>query len=106
MSMTLANGMDVFHDDMQNDAYARDLIQGCLEEESLDTLLVTLRDIAYARGGIGWLSKETGLARTGLYRALALGARPEFVTIQKILQALNLKLQPVLICECETEETA
>ena len=104
--MRLGDAMTVFQDDMRDDEYVRELIKGCLEEEGIDVLLVTLRDIAEARGGIEWLAKETGLQRTRLTRSLSSGARPEFATIQAILKAFHVKLEPAPIYGVREKEAA
>ncbi len=41
------------------------------------------------------LSRDTGIAREALYKALSDGGNPEFATILKVIKALNLKLLPV-----------
>ena len=38
------------------------------------------------------LAKETGISRAGLYKMLSENGNPEFVSILKILKALNLEL--------------
>ena len=38
------------------------------------------------------LSRDTGLAREGLYKALSPDGNPEFATVMKVIKALGLKL--------------
>ena len=47
--------------------------------------------VARARG-MTQLSKDTGLARESLYRALSGEGNPEFSTILKVMKALNLSM--------------
>jgi probable addiction module antidote protein len=49
--------------------------------------------VAKARG-MSQLSRETGLARPALYRALSPDGRPEFATVLKVLRALGVSLTP------------
>ena len=50
-----------------------------------------LGDIARAKG-MTRISKETGLARESLYKALSPDGNPEFATVLKVVKALGLKL--------------
>ncbi len=62
--------------------------------EDGDPALVTaaIGDIARARG-MTQLSRDTGLARESLYRALSAEGHPEFATVLKVLKALGLQLR-------------
>jgi probable addiction module antidote protein len=43
--------------------------------------------------GMSKISRETGLARESLYRALDEGGNPEFMTIMKVLSSLGVRLE-------------
>lgn len=60
-------------------------------EEDPDAFLEALGDVARARG-ITEISRETGLARTNLYRVLAPGANPSYHTLRKVMNALGVSL--------------
>lgn len=66
----------------------------CLEEDPGDGSLVrkALGDIAKARG-MSKLSRDTGLSREGLYKALSANGNPEFSTVFKVIKALGLRLE-------------
>ncbi len=49
--------------------------------------------VAKARG-MTQLSRDTGLARPALYRALSPDGRPEFATVLKVLRALGVRPTP------------
>ena len=49
--------------------------------------------VAKARG-MTQLSRDTGLARPALYRALSPDGRPECATVLKVLHALGVRLTP------------
>ena len=59
-----------------------------------DAFLRALGDVARARG-IGAIAKETGLARTNLYRVLAPGANPSYLTLRRVMDALGVSLTAV-----------
>ena len=50
--------------------------------------------IAAKARGMTQLSRDTGLARPALYRALSTDGHPEFETILKVLRALGVTLKP------------
>lgn len=57
-----------------------------------DLLLAAIGDVARARG-MARIAQETGLGRESLYKALAVGAKPRFDTVFKVLQALGVHMQ-------------
>lgn len=61
-----------------------------LETEDPDLLLVALNDIARAKG-MALVTKEAGLGRESLYKALAPGAKPRFDTVLRVARALGVK---------------
>ena len=63
-----------------------------LEEEDPKLLMLALRNVADARGGISALSEQTGLNRESLYKTLSGNRNPRIETINMILHALNLRL--------------
>ncbi len=56
-------------------------------EEMLDAI----NNIARARG-MTKVAKESGLTRASLYKAFAPGAKPQFETIRKVLDALGIAM--------------
>jgi len=62
-----------------------------LAEGDPEYIKIALRNIARARN-MSELARKTGLSRAGLYKALEPGSNPEFATIQKIINALDVKL--------------
>lgn len=74
-------------DDMQ--AY----LQACIAESNGDAAFITkaLGNIAKAKG-MTQLSKDTGLGRESLYKALSGDVNPSFDTVIKVVKALNLRL--------------
>ena len=74
-------------DDMQ--AY----LQACIEESNGDAAFIAkaLGNIAKAKG-MAQLSRDTGLGRESLYKALSGDVNPSFDTVIKVVKALNLRL--------------
>ena len=67
-------------------------LQACIEE-SQDAAFIAkaLGNIARAKG-MTQLSKDTGLGRESLYKALSGDVNPSFDTIIRVIKALNLRL--------------
>jgi probable addiction module antidote protein len=67
-------------------------LEACLEEADDDAAFIAkaLGNIARAKG-MTQLSKDTGLGRESLYKALSGEGNPSFATILKVTHALGLK---------------
>ena len=66
-------------------------LNAAIESGDTELLLVALKDVANARSDS--ISKDSGLARASLYKALTPGAKPQFETVMKVAGALGLKLE-------------
>ena len=68
-------------------------LQACIEESNNDAAFIAkaLGNIARAKG-MAQLSKDTGLGRESLYKALSGDVNPSFDTVLKVVKALNLRL--------------
>ena len=62
-----------------------------LESDDPKVIAKALGAIARARG-MTQLSKDTGITREALYRALSATGNPEFGTVLKVVHALGLRL--------------
>ena len=58
-----------------------------------EDLMIALRNVAEAIGGVSELARRTGLNRAGLSRALATRTTPRIDTVHKILKASGVRLQ-------------
>jgi len=67
-------------------------LEAALEDGDASLIAAALGDIARAKG-MTQLSRDTGLRRESLYKALSPSGHPEFATILKVIQALGLKLR-------------
>lgn len=66
-------------------------LNAAFEDGDTSVIAAALGDVARAKG-MTQLSKETGITRDGLYKALSPTGNPSFDTIQKVVRALGLKL--------------
>ncbi len=63
-----------------------------LEDGDSTDLINAIGHIAKAVG-MAKIAEEAGLSRTSLYKALSDGAKPQFATIMKVLNALGCEIQ-------------
>lgn len=68
------------------------------EDNDAEALLVALRNVAEARGGLSKLAKKTHLNRQNLYKVLSKAGNPRLDTFGLILKGLgfHLSIQPSL----------
>lgn len=88
---------DVLIEDLRNDPeHAHAYLQVALEEfeEDGDTkhLLIALRNVTEAQGGVPSLAQKVNLGKTSLYKALSEQGNPTLSTIYTILKGLGYKL--------------
>ena len=79
-------------DYLDNEIVIAEYLNAALEDENPDVFLVTISDVAKARG-MTKLAKDAGLGRESLYKALSPGAKPRYDTIIKLLRALGVDLR-------------
>ena len=77
----------------ENPDFAAEYLRAALEDaEEPRVLLVALRRVAEARGGVGKVAKAAGIERESLYRALSAHGNPRLSTLVAITKAMGLKL--------------
>lgn len=62
--------------------------KNCDAEEGQKLLLLALKNIAEAQGGISELAARTGLGRESLYKTLSPKGNPKLSTVMTVTQAL------------------
>jgi probable addiction module antidote protein len=73
--------------------FAAEYLKVALEDtEEPAVLLIALRRIAEARGGIAKVAKAAGVERESLYRALSARGNPRLSTLVAVTKAVGLKL--------------
>lgn len=73
--------------------FAAEYLKAALEDsDEPQVLLVALRRLAEAKGGIAKVAKAAGIERESLYRALSVRGNPRLSTLTAIMKAVGLKL--------------
>ena len=76
-----------------NPEFAAEYLRAALEDDDKPSvLLIALRRIAEARGGIAKVAKAAGVERESLYRALSVRGNPRLSTLVAVTKAVGLKL--------------
>jgi probable addiction module antidote protein len=88
---------DTLIEDLRNDPeYTQAYLQVALEEFEQDRdaqhLMVALRNVTEAQGGIPSLAQRLDMGKTSLYKALSEEGNPRLSTIGDILHGLGYKL--------------
>ena len=61
-------------------------------DNNTDALLLAMRDVAQAQGGIGQLAKRVGITRTHLYKILSNQHKPRLDNLLSILDGLGFQV--------------
>jgi probable addiction module antidote protein len=72
--------------------YALELLNSILEDGEQGELLIALRQMAKAFGGVPTLAEKANLNPTQLYRTLSEQGNPELRGLSAILKAMGLRL--------------
>jgi probable addiction module antidote protein len=73
--------------------FAAEYLKAALEDtDEPKVLLVVLRQLAEAQGGVAKIAKAAGVERESLYRALSPRGNPRLSTLTAVLKAVGLKL--------------
>ncbi len=73
--------------------FAVEYLRAALEnDDEPGVLLIALRRIAEARGGIAKVAKAAGIERESLYRALSVRGNPRLSTLVAVTRAVGLRL--------------
>lgn len=77
----------------QNPRFAAEYLKAALEDEQEPkVLLIALRQIAEAHGGMARVARSAGITRESLYRALSSRGNPRLTTLLAVAKAMGLKL--------------
>jgi probable addiction module antidote protein len=78
--------------------FASEYLKAVIEDtDEPRVLLIALRQIAEARGGIARIAREAGIERESLHRALSEKVNPRFSTLSAVAKTVGLRvsLEPV-----------
>jgi probable addiction module antidote protein len=73
-------------------AFAAELLSDILADGDQDELMVMLKYLAKAFGGVGKLAGKAEVNVTSLYRTLSKGGNPELKTLRALLKAMGFRL--------------
>ncbi|MGA7158375.1 MAG: addiction module antidote protein [Acidobacteriaceae bacterium] len=96
--MSKTSTKDKSHDEamaelyQQDPAYAVQVLNSILEDGEQGELLVALRQMAKAFGGVRSIAEKANLNATQLYRTLSEEGNPELASLAAILKAMGLRL--------------
>ena len=76
----------------EDPVFAAEYLNQVLQDGEPADLMVALRQMAQAHGGVRAIAKETELNATQLYRTLSPQGNPELRSLSAILNALGLRL--------------
>ncbi len=77
----------------KNRAFAAEYLKAAMEDSvKPQVLLIALRQIAEARGGMAKVAKAAGIERESLYRALSRRGNPRLSTLFAVTRAMGLTL--------------
>jgi len=85
-----------YEDDLQDwlktPENAAEYLTAIIEEDDLDALLLAIRDVAKAQGGMAAVAERAHIRRETLYKMLSEKANPAFKGVAGILHGMGLKL--------------
>ena len=77
----------------RNPEFAAEYLKAALEEsDEPKVLLLALRHLAEAKGGVASVAKKAGVTRESLYRALSANGNPRLSTLVAVTKAIGLRL--------------
>lgn len=79
-------------EDLKNPVEAASYLEAALEEGDREALLVAMRHVAAAHGGMTAIAQQTGLSQESLYRAFSKRGNPTVATLSSVLAATGLRL--------------
>ena len=79
-------------EDLKDPGEAAGYLNAVLEAGHREAFLSALRDVAAAQGGISRLARRTKLHRQTLHRMFSRTGNPEIISLERVLEALGLRL--------------
>ncbi len=95
---TMKRKASISHDEatireLRGNPESAEYLRAALEDaDEPSVLLIALRRIAEARGGLAKVAKAAGIERESLYRALSVRGNPRLSTLVAVTKAVGLKL--------------
>lgn len=79
-------------EELRDPELAAEYLSAALEEGAVEQLLIALRAVAEAHGGVAALADKTQLNRQTMYKILSAEGNPTLTTLLAILHAVGLNL--------------
>ena len=79
-------------EELRDPELAAAYLSAAAEDGSIEQLLIALRAVAEANGGVGAVADRTQLNRQAMYKALSGEGNPTLTTLLAILRAVNINL--------------
>jgi probable addiction module antidote protein len=90
---SISNDQAVIQEIRENPEFAAHYLAAAMEDtDEPGVLLVALRQIAEARGGMAKVAKAAGIQRESLYRALSKRGNPRLSTLFAVIRAMGMTL--------------
>ena len=90
---SVANDEVIIAEIRDNPEFAASYLAAAIDEaDEPGVLLIALRQIAEARGGMAKVAKDAGIQRESLYRALSKRGNPRLTTLLAIIRAMGMTL--------------
>ncbi len=90
---SVSNDDVVIQEIRDNPKFAATYLAAAMEDtDEPGVLLIALRQIAEARGGMAKVAKDAGIQRESLYRALSKRGNPRLSTLFAVIRALGMTL--------------
>ena len=81
---------------LRDPGYAAEYLAQVLAEKDGAAVLIALKDVVEAGGGVGQLAGRVGIKRPSLYKILSKNGNPTLETLQEILGPLGLRISVAL----------
>jgi probable addiction module antidote protein len=77
---------------LKNPVEAAAYLEAAMADGDRQALLLAIRNVAAAHGGMAEIAQQTGLSRESLYRAFSARGNPTVATLSNVLSATGLRL--------------
>ena len=92
MAMKLRDYREGLLKELQEPEFAAMYLEEVIATGDRKALMIALKDVVDARGGVGALADKVSLQRQSLYKMLSKWGNPTLETLSEILKPLGLRL--------------
>lgn len=90
---SISHDKEVVRELREDPAFAAEYLKAAMDEvDDPRVLLIALRRVAEARGGIAQIARKAGVERESLHRALSGRGNPRFSTLSAVAKAVGLRV--------------